>query len=137
MAKFTFTTQDDFGGKTTLDFDGLILSDVLERFESFLLGAGYRFDGKLDFVDDFQSEKCGGNCSSCSCDKGEDVFANMVDNWPNMKEPEDDGIFISDNDIHIDLSNYGAACETIIPPQGVDTITITSGSEKKKNANKR
>ena len=153
MASFTFTTVDDFGGKTTLEFDGLILSDVLERFVSFLLCAGYRFDGKIDFVEDSQSEKCGGNCAGCSCSQGEAVFSNMVDNWPNLKESKDD-IFIGGNDVELDISQYGAAQPFYgYSGAGVDTITVgglndsisfpeiqidlTDTKPKSKNANKR
>lgn len=51
MSKFILTNiNDDI--VTTKEFDTEYLFDVLERFEEFLKGCGYHFNGTLDFVDE-------------------------------------------------------------------------------------
>lgn len=54
MPKFTFICEHRYSSpsKTTVEFDGETLTDVLEHFEYFLQGSGYRFTGVLDFVND-------------------------------------------------------------------------------------
>ena len=52
--KYTLIAEDDFGGSTTTrEFNADSLPAVLTEFELFLRGAGFYFDGNLDFVDDF------------------------------------------------------------------------------------
>jgi hypothetical protein len=52
--KFTFTSEFiGFGSpKNTMEFEVDQLGDVVSYFEQFLRGAGYHFDGHLDFVYD-------------------------------------------------------------------------------------
>jgi len=38
------------GTKTTIEFDGESLDDILEEFAMFLRGCGYTIDGRLDVV---------------------------------------------------------------------------------------
>lgn len=53
MSRFTFICEDDYtSSKTTVEFDGVTLSDVLPEFERFLRGAGFHFKGILDFIDE-------------------------------------------------------------------------------------
>lgn len=53
MPKFTLTCEHEYDGlKTTTEFREEFLPDVLENIELFLRGAGYFFDGKLDFIED-------------------------------------------------------------------------------------
>jgi len=51
---FTFNSKFiGFGSpSSTLEFEADALEDVLVRFEDFLRGSGYHFDGHLDFVND-------------------------------------------------------------------------------------
>ena len=55
--KYTLIAEDEFGGSTTTrEFNVDYLPDVLSEVELFLKGAGFVFDGKLDFVNDFETE---------------------------------------------------------------------------------
>ena len=49
MSTFTFTCYNE-DTESSLTFSAEYLGDVLERFEQFLKGAGYHFEGNLDFV---------------------------------------------------------------------------------------
>jgi hypothetical protein len=52
--KYTLIAEDDFGGSTTTrEFTADYLPDVLSEVELFLKGAGFVFNGNLDFVDEF------------------------------------------------------------------------------------
>lgn len=53
MSKITFICEHHDGSKITLERSGdSVLPEVLESFEFFLKGAGFHFDGYLDFVQD-------------------------------------------------------------------------------------
>jgi hypothetical protein len=55
--KYTLIAEDEFGGsKTTREFEADYLPDVLTEVELFLKGAGFVFDGNLDFVNDFDTD---------------------------------------------------------------------------------
>jgi hypothetical protein len=55
--KYTLIAEDEFGGsKTTREFEADYLPDVLTEVELFLKGAGFVFNGNLDFVNDFETE---------------------------------------------------------------------------------
>ena len=57
LMKYTLIAEDDFdGSKTTREFQADFLPDVLSEVELFLRGAGFFFDGNLDFVNDFENE---------------------------------------------------------------------------------
>jgi hypothetical protein len=52
--KYTLIAEDEYGGsKTTREFTEDFLPHVLTEIELFLKGAGFIFNGNLDFVDDF------------------------------------------------------------------------------------
>jgi len=52
--KYTLIAEDTWdGSKTTREFEVDALPEVLSEIELFLRGAGFFFDGNLDFVDDF------------------------------------------------------------------------------------
>ena len=55
--KYTLIAEDTWdgsnGSKTTREFEGDFLPDVLTEIELFLRGAGFVFNGNLDFVNDF------------------------------------------------------------------------------------
>lgn len=51
--KFILTSFGD-NYKTTKEFEGDYLPDVLEEIELFLRGSGYVFDGELEIVDNNQ-----------------------------------------------------------------------------------
>ena len=54
--KYTLIAEDEFGGsKTIREFQVDYLPDVLSEVELFLKGAGFVFNGNLDFVNDFES----------------------------------------------------------------------------------
>ena len=59
MSKFTFICEDEpmpFSEgvitKRTVQFDAVVLGDVISEFELFLRGAGFNPQGTLDFIDD-------------------------------------------------------------------------------------
>jgi len=52
--KYTLIAEDEYGGsKTTREFTEDFLPHVLTEMEMFLKGAGFIFNGNLDFVDEF------------------------------------------------------------------------------------
>lgn len=58
--KYTLIAQDEFGDSTTTrEFSADYLPDVLTEIELFLRGAGFFFNGNLDFVNDFEEEFIG------------------------------------------------------------------------------
>jgi hypothetical protein len=55
--KYTLIAEDEFeGATTTREFTADYLPDVLSEVELFLKGAGFVFDGNLDFINDFETE---------------------------------------------------------------------------------
>jgi hypothetical protein len=53
--KYTLIAEDTWdGSKTTREFEVDALPEVLSEVELFLRGAGFFFDGNLDFVNDFE-----------------------------------------------------------------------------------
>jgi hypothetical protein len=55
--KYTLIAEDEYGGSiTTREFQADYLPDVLSEVELFLKGAGFFFNGNLDFVNDFETE---------------------------------------------------------------------------------
>jgi hypothetical protein len=56
--KYTLIAEDTWdGSKTTREFEVDTLPEVLKEVELFLRGAGFFFDGNLDFVNDFETEE--------------------------------------------------------------------------------
>ena len=56
--KYTLIAEDTWdGSKTTREFEVDALPQVLTEIELFLRGAGFFFDGNLDFVNDFEEPK--------------------------------------------------------------------------------
>jgi hypothetical protein len=52
--KYTLIAEDTWNGsKTTREFEVDTLSDTLCEIELFLKGAGFVFNGNLDFINDF------------------------------------------------------------------------------------
>jgi hypothetical protein len=52
--KYTLIAEDEYGGSTTTrEFTEDYLPHVLTEIELFLKGAGFVFNGNLDFVDEF------------------------------------------------------------------------------------
>lgn len=59
MSKFTFIREESsYVGNTkqTVEFAAVCLDDVLMQFEDFLKGAGFVFEGQLQFVDESKWE---------------------------------------------------------------------------------
>ena len=50
--KFTFIAEHESGEKVTYETEKEFLGDVVSDFELFLRGAGFYFDGNLQFVDE-------------------------------------------------------------------------------------
>jgi hypothetical protein len=74
MSKYTFISEDDLtSSKLTLEFEALSLDELLPRFEDFLRGSGFVFDGYIGIVDE-EPELVDLEFD----DVGENVFSNMV-----------------------------------------------------------
>ena len=58
MSEFTLISRDVEGTGVTMDFNAEYLPDVLEKFELFLKGVGYVFDGNLVILDSDDIECC-------------------------------------------------------------------------------
>ena len=59
MSKFTFINEESscIGNcKTTAEFSAAHIDEVLTRFEDFLKGAGFVFDGHLEIIRDEEVE---------------------------------------------------------------------------------
>jgi len=55
--KYKLIAEDTYGSSiTTREFEADYLPNVLSEVELFLKGAGFVFDGNLDFVNDFETE---------------------------------------------------------------------------------
>ena len=59
MSKFTFICQEEsmpfvhsIQSKRTVEFNAETLDSILNEFEMFLRGAGFHFEGRLDFVNE-------------------------------------------------------------------------------------
>jgi hypothetical protein len=59
MSKFTFICQEEsmpfvhsIQSKRTVEFNAETLDNILNEFEMFLRGAGFHFEGRLDFVNE-------------------------------------------------------------------------------------
>jgi hypothetical protein len=50
MAKFTFMCNEEDDTDSSLSFNADYMGEVLEKFEQFLKGSGYYFEGNLEFV---------------------------------------------------------------------------------------
>lgn len=50
MTQFTYKTIDELIDVTVTLNDDATLEDQVAAFESFLLAAGYRFEGELEFI---------------------------------------------------------------------------------------
>jgi hypothetical protein len=57
MANFTFTSYEEDNTTSSLSFDADFMGEILEKFEQFLKGSGYHFEGNLEFVtNDYDDE---------------------------------------------------------------------------------
>jgi hypothetical protein len=56
MSKFKFVSEENHFSSPistkTVEFSAVIIEDVLQEFENFLLGCGFKFDGKVDIIKD-------------------------------------------------------------------------------------
>lgn len=83
MAYMTFICEhrnawdESLSNRITVETENVFIDEVIEDFEDFLRGCGFKFDGKLEIVP--QEEKsCGGDCGSCGC--GDNTGENVM-NW--------------------------------------------------------
>ena len=75
--KYTLIAEDEYGGSTTTrEFTEDYLPHVLTEIELFLKGAGFVFNGNLDFVDEFAE-------TNMDFGLGQDF-----DDYDNFTEPE-------------------------------------------------
>jgi len=79
MTKFTFISEEpqDYS-KVTFEFNAISLDTMLRRFESFLRGSGYTFDGYLEIVEPLSEELSDVEIDDVN-NVGEKVFSNLVD----------------------------------------------------------
>jgi hypothetical protein len=77
MTKYTFTQIYD-DQVTTKEFEADYLYDVIERFEEFLRGCGFYFNGRLEIVDEDDQ-------LSNEPEIGESFTVSFSDNFPDPK----------------------------------------------------
>jgi hypothetical protein len=93
MSKFTFVYQNvnmhskELISKITSETNADSLKEVLEEFESFLKGAGYYFDGRIDIVKedddyDFDDEDDDENSDAFFDDEDEKFESPSSVTWP-------------------------------------------------------
>ena len=61
MSKFTFIKENGTyctNSKQTVEFSTVSLEEVLNQFETFLRGAGFVFEGKVNIYDEFEELDC-------------------------------------------------------------------------------
>ena len=101
MSKFTFVYEhrnifnDGLDNKLTMESNVDSLSEVIEQFEMFLKGAGYVFDGRLDFIQEddypaFDDEEYD-NMESYEDSQHEEDFSSPISAawpFPTNKAPE-------------------------------------------------
>jgi len=51
MSKFEFASSDELGREVIMRFDEIQLTEVIMRFEEFLRGNGFYFQGQLQIVE--------------------------------------------------------------------------------------
>ena len=77
MSKFTFIKEDGtycINSKQTVEFSAVSLEEVLKQFETFLRGAGFEFEGKVNIFDE--------NTPYDNYDKDFDFGNLSQNNWP-------------------------------------------------------
>jgi hypothetical protein len=84
--KYTLIAEDEYGGsKTTREFTEDYLPNVLTEIELFLKGAGFIFNGNLDFVDEFAETNTDFEFEPDwdECYTTDDTMGNLPkNNWP-------------------------------------------------------
>jgi len=81
--KYTLIAEDEFGGSTTTrEFNADSLTYVLPEIELFLKGAGFVFDGNLDFVDDFAEQDWDAPIEDWDAPIDYDTMDLPSNNWP-------------------------------------------------------
>jgi len=147
MSKFTFVCQEEsmpfvhsIQSKRTVEFNAETLDDILNEFEMFLRGAGFHFEGHLDFVNEDEWNE--DNDGVEEFQTPQNLYDEMdygVSHTPKNTKPWDwtvgelmkGPITMHDmgGSFEVNTPSYGAAQPTIAFPPGVDTITITGKPE--------
>ena len=114
---FTFESKTQgFGSPTTtLNFEADQIGDVITKFKQFLKGCGYELDGDIVYTgttNEYDTITIGGVPSFVLSDEKIEL--------DDLSTPT----FYSD-DVILDLSNYGAAQETITIPPGEISINLS------------
>jgi len=154
--KYTFIMEETdirgelVGNKLVSEFNADYLQDILVKFQDFLKGSGFVFEGQLDVVNDFEEPPEWHNeefetpqepvhdWSTPKFDPAQELYDEMdygVSKPKNtapwdwtvnelMKGP------ITTKDVEVKIPsdysiNYGAGQPSIFVPAGIDTITLT------------
>jgi hypothetical protein len=93
LMKYTLIAEDTWdGSKTTREFEVDALPQVLTEIELFLRGAGFFFDGNLDFVNDFEQPEWHteewDTPQDFSCD-GHDGMGSTMADYPELYDEQD------------------------------------------------
>ena len=86
--EFKFTDSDD-DTEITLKFSGWGLNTVLEKFEQFLRGAGYSFEGNLEFVSDEYED-----ADENEDDESDSIFNTEDDDFDNQDDDDSWDVFV-------------------------------------------
>jgi len=155
--KYTFIMEETdirgelVGNKLVSEFTADSLEDILVRFQDFLKGSGFVFDGQLDVINDEWDEDFDGveefetpqepvhDWSTPKFDPAQELYDEMdygVANRPKNTAPWDWTVNelmkgpITTKDVEVKIPsgysiNYGAGQPTVTVNGGIDTITLT------------
>lgn len=83
--KYTLIAEDTWdGSKTTREFEVDTLQDTLCEIELFLKGAGFVFNGNLDFINDFDHYIGDDDFTTTDFD-GHEGMGSTLDDYPELK----------------------------------------------------
>lgn len=88
MAKYTFISEEDFNHtKVTVETQAVTVDELLARFEDFLRGSGFVFDGYVQIVDPEEFNVLDENDLNSV---GEKVFASMAEGLNGLSAAPDE-----------------------------------------------
>ena len=139
MSKFTFVCQEEsmpfvhsIQSKRTVEFNAETLDDILNEFEMFLRGAGFHFEGRLDFVNEEEFLQPSEEQQISAWDWTVNELNKGPITLKDVVKEDDTLVFSNISDINLDVSNYGAA-QPVWPfstMAGEDTITLSANPTK-------
>ncbi len=88
MPKYTFISEEDFNHtKVTVETRAVTIDELVARFEDFLRGSGFAFDGYIDIVEPEELNAADENDLN---NAGEKVFDSMVEGLNGLSATPDE-----------------------------------------------